>query len=87
MNSEDNNYTIYTREMINRELVKFQNYMKKYRNYPGSPGDDGILGIYGYTVRDERGYIRRSITKYKKAIEWMDKNGKNGITARELFYL
>lgn len=85
MNSADN--TIYTREIINNNLVKFQNYMKLYKNYPGSPGDDGILGIYGYTVRDERGYIRSMITKYKRAVEWMNTNNKNSITAREFFYL
>ena len=79
--------TLISRESLERTLENFRNYYKKYYNYPGSPGDDALLGIYGYTVRDERGYIRRSISKYKKALEWMDKNGKNSITARELFYL
>lgn len=76
-----------TRENAIQKLEKFQVYNRRYKNYPGSPGDDGLLGIYGYTVREERGYIRHMITKYKKAIVWMDKNNVNQISDREFFYL
>lgn len=79
--------TIISREDALKKLEKYQNYNKRYRNYPGSPGDDCLLGIYGYTVREERGYIRHMITKYKKAINWMDDKGVNEISDREFFYL
>ena len=76
-----------TREEIISRQEKFKQYKNRYKNYPGSPGDDGLLGIYGYTVRDERGYINHTLAKCKKALEYMDKNNTDVISDRELFYL
>ena len=77
-----------TREEILKNLERFQSYNKRYKGYPGSPGDDGRFGLPGcYTVRDERSYIKRNITRCKKALEWMDERGVDIISDRELFYL
>ena len=77
-----------TREEIVKNLERFQSYNKRYKGYPGSPGDDGRFGLPGcYTVRDERSYIKRNITRCKKALEWMDERGVDTISDRELFYL
>lgn len=77
-----------TREEFKNNLVVFQSYNKQYKGYPGSPGDDGRFGLPGcYTVRDERSYIKRNITRCKKALEWMDERGVDIISDRELFYL
>ena len=46
-----------TRKEILQCQVRFAAYKNRYKNYPGSPGDDALIGIYGYTVREERGYI------------------------------
>lgn len=76
-----------TRQEAEIALAKFQGYQKRYKGYPGSPGDDALLGIFGYTVRDERGYINRQIKKLKAALSYMDKQGRDNITDREYFYL
>ena len=77
-----------TREEIKNNLERLQYYNKRYKGYPGSPGDDGRFGLSGcYTVRDERSYIKRNITRCKKALEWMDERGVDIISDRELFYL
>lgn len=68
-------------------LQKYQEYHRRYKNYPGSPNDDSLLGLYGYTIREERGYIRSQISKYKKAIAKMKKENRTEITYNELFYL
>lgn len=78
--------TKHSKEEIQRKLEKFQEYQKRYKNYPGSPYDDARLGIYGYTVRDERGYISRQVRTYKKALAWMSQQGKEEISDREIFY-
>jgi hypothetical protein len=77
-----------TKQEVKRNLEKVQAYGKYYKGYPGSPGDDGLLGLPGcYTVRDERSYIKRNITRYKKALQWMEEHNTDTITDRELFYL
>ena len=77
-----------TREEIKNNLERLQYYNKRYKGYPGSPGDDGRFGLPGcYTVRDERSYIKRNITVCKKALAWMDERGVDTISDRELFYL
>jgi len=72
---------------LQARLTKFQGYNKKYQGYPGSPGDDCMFGIYGYTVRDERGYIRRQISWMKKALAYMEEHGTDIITDTEAYYL
>ena len=58
-----------TKQYAQEQLEKFQNYQRRYKGYPGSPGDDCLLHIYGYTVREERGYINRQVKFYKACIK------------------
>ena len=51
-----------TRKEILQYQERFATYKKRYKNYPGSPGDDALIGIYGYTVREERRYINHQST-------------------------
>ena len=81
------NQKTHTRSEIEAKLEKFKGYQRRYRNYPGSPYDDARLGIYGYTVRDERGYINRQVRLYKKCLEWMDKEGVEAMSDRDIYYI
>ena len=76
-----------TLEQAREGLKKYQAYNKRYQGYPGSGGDDARLGIYGYTVREERGYIRRQVRFYNAAIKEMERRGVESLTDRECFYL
>ena len=78
---------VITLEEAKHYLEKYQNYHKRYKNFQGSPNDDCLIGLYGYTVREERGYIRNKISKYKRAIDKMKKENRTEITYKELFYL
>ncbi len=58
-----------TKQEAQEQLKKFQNYQRRYRGYLGSPFDDCLLHIYGYTVREERAYINRQVKFYKACIK------------------
>lgn len=66
---------------------RFTAYKNRYKNYPGSPGDDALIGIYGYTVREERGYINHQLARYKKILAYMDKNNVDVISDDEIYCL
>ena len=76
-----------TRQEAEQRLTKFKQYKKRYQGYPGSPGDDCLLGLYGYTVREERGYINRVIKCMNAALKEMDRKGVDSLTDREIYYL
>lgn len=76
-----------TRKEILQCQVRFAAYKNRYKNYPGSPGDDALIGIYGYTVREERGYINHQLARYKKILAYMDKNNVDTISDDEIFCL
>ena len=63
-----------TRKEILQCQTRFTAYKNRYKNYPGSPGDDALIGIYGYTVREERSYINHQLARYKKILVYMDNN-------------
>lgn len=67
--------------------VRFTEYKNRYKNYPGSPGDDALIGIYGYTVREERSYINCQLARYKKILAYMDKNNVDVISDDEIYCL
>lgn len=75
-----------TKEKAQEGLKKYQAYQKRYKGYPGSPGDSAVLDIYGYTVREERGYINRQVRYFKKALEWMASHNRENMTERECWY-
>ena len=62
-----------TRKEILQRQERFAAYKKRYKNYPGSPGDDALVGIYGYAIREERSYINYQLTQYKKILVFMNK--------------
>lgn len=76
-----------TRKEILQCQVRFAVYKNRYKNYPGSPGDDALIGIYGYTVREERSYINHQLARYKKILAYMDKNNADTISDDEIFCL
>ena len=76
-----------TRQEAEQQLAKFKGYKKRYQGYPGSPYDDHILGIWGYTVRDERTYINSRIRLYTAVLKEMDRKGVDSLTDREIYYL
>ena len=76
-----------TRKEILQCQDRFASYKKRYKNYPGSPGDDALIGIYGYTVREERSYINHQLTRYKKILAYMDKNNVDVISDDEIYCL
>lgn len=76
-----------TRKEILQCQERFAAYKKRYNNYPGSPGDDALIGIYGYTVREERGYINHQLTRYKNILAYMDKNNVDVISDDEIYCL
>lgn len=76
-----------TRQEAEKDLARFQEYQRRYKGYPGSPGDDARLGIYGYTVREERSYINHRVKTLKKALAHMAEHNRDSITDREFFYL
>lgn len=78
-----------TREALESKLEKFKAYKERYKNYPGSPNDDSLLNLYGYTVREERSYINRTISTCKKALQYMSENNLDEIPEELLlkFYL
>ena len=76
-----------TRKEILQYQVRFAAYKNRYKNYPGSPGDDALIGIYGYSVREERSYINHQLARYKKILAYMDKNNVDTISDDEIFYL
>jgi len=76
-----------TRTSAIQSLERYTSLQKRYKNYPGSPGDDARFGIYGYTVREERGYINRQIRFLKAALAEMDRKGVDELTDRECYYL
>lgn len=76
-----------TRKEILQCHERFTAYKKRYKNYPGSPGDDALIGIYGYTVREERSYINHQLTRYKKILAFMDKNNVDVISDDEIYCL
>ena len=75
-----------TRKEILQCQTRFTAYKNRYKNYPGSPGDDALIGIYGYTVREERSYINHQLARYKKILAYMDKNNVD-ISDDEIFCL
>lgn len=76
-----------TRKEILQFQVRFAAYKNRYKNYPGSPGDDALIGIYRYTVREERSYINHQLARYKKILAYMDKNNVDTISDDEMFCL
>ena len=76
-----------TRKEILQCQVRFVAYKNRYKNYPGSPDDDALIGIYGYTVREERSYINHQLARYKKILVYMDKNNVDTISDDEIFCL
>ena len=76
-----------TRKEILQCQVRFATSKNRYKNYPGSPGDDALIGIYGYTVREERSYINHQLARYKKILAYMDKNNVDTISDDEIFCL
>lgn len=76
-----------TRKEILQCQVRFTEYKNRYKNYPGSPGDDALIGIYGYTVREERSYINCQLARYKKILAYMDKNNVDVISDDEIYCL
>ena len=78
-----------TREALESKLEKFKAYKERYKNYPGSPNDDCLFGLYGYTVREERSYINHVISGCKKALQYMSENNSDEIPPELLlrFYL
>ena len=76
-----------TRKEILQCQTRFTAYKNRYKNYPGSPGDDALIGIYGYTVREERSYINHQLTRYKKILAFMDKNNVDVISDDEIYCL
>lgn len=81
------NQKTHTRSEIEAKLEKFKEYQRRYRKYPGSPYDDARLGIYGYSVREERGYINRQVRLYRKCLEKMDKEGVEALSDRDMYYI
>ena len=76
-----------TRKEILQCQVRFAAYKNRYKNYPGSPGDDTLIGIYGYTVREERSYINHQLARYKKILVYMDKNNVDTVSDDEMYCL
>ena len=76
-----------TRKEILQCQTRFTAYKNRYKNYPGSPGDDALIGIYGYTVREERSYINHQLARYKKILAYMDKNNVDTISDDEMYGL
>lgn len=76
-----------TRKEILQCQERFTSYKKRYKNYPGSPGDDALIGIHGYTVREERSYINYQLRRYKKILAFMDKNNVDVISDDEIYCL
>lgn len=76
-----------TRTSAIQSLNRYTSLQKRYKGYPGSPGDDARLGIYGYTVREERAYINRQVRFLKAALAEMDRRQIDELTDRECFYL
>ena len=76
-----------TRKEILQCQTRFTAYKNRYKNYPGSPGDDALIGIYGYTAREERSYINHQLARYKKILAYMDKNNVDTISDDEIFCL
>ena len=76
-----------TRKEILQCQVRFAAYKNRYKNYPGSPGDDALIGIYGYTVREEISYINYQLRRYKKILAYMDKNNVGVISDDEIYCL
>ena len=76
-----------TRKEILQRQTRFTAYKNRYKNYPGSPGDDALIGIYGYTVREERSYINHKLARYKKILAYMDKNNADTISDDEILCL
>ena len=76
-----------TRKEILQCQERFAAYKNRYKNYPGSPGDDALIGIYGYTVREERSYINHQLARYKKILAYMDKNNADTISDDEILCL
>ena len=74
-----------TRKEILQCQTRFTAYKNRYKNYPGSP-DDALIGIYGYTVREEISYINYQLRRYKKILAYMDKNNVD-ISDDEIFCL
>ena len=76
-----------TRKEILQCQTRFTAYKNRYKNYPGSPDDDALIGIYGYTIREERNYINYQLARYKKILAYMDKNNVDVISDDEIFCL
>ena len=76
-----------TRKEILQCQERFTAYKKRYKNYPGSPGDDALIGLCGYTVREERSYINHQLTRYNKILAYMDKNNVDVISDDEIYCL
>ena len=76
-----------TRKEILQCQTRFTAYKNRYKNYPGSPGDDALIGIYGYIVREERSYINHQLARYKKILAYMDKNNVDTISDDEMYCL
>lgn len=64
-------------DILKERLAYYQRLLNKYKGYLGSPNDDCILGIYGYTVREERSFLRERVAYYKNAIkEYKNQNNQ-----------
>ena len=76
-----------TRKEILQCQSRFTAYKNRYKNYPGSPGDDAHIGLHGSTVREERSYSNHQLARYKKILAYMDKNNVDTISDDEIFCL
>lgn len=73
-----------TKQEAQQKLEKFQAYQRRYRGYMGSPFDDCLLHIYGYTVREERAYINRQVKFYKDCIKIFNETNQDSIHIDDL---
>lgn len=73
-----------TKQEAQQKLEKFQTYQRRYRGYMGSPFDDCLLHIYGYTVREERAYINRQVKFYKDCIKIFNETNQDSIPIDDL---